>query len=242
MGLDVYVGPLCRYYAGDWETIVQRLAREQGIPFQTIHANSPGKRPSKDEAQAAILTWRDSLGKAVAEAGIVLLDWDESPDAAVHTDKPNWDCYTELLLSAAREEHPQVKAAKSLFGVFRKKQQEWSDDPAYQSSLKAGSQSRYGHLLGNTEFWLPYEANVIFEGTAPPGNQCVFGSTIVLLRQLDDLNARTWRAGASALEQWRDGGVESESSPDEKARFAFALFHGLAKVAVDRRLPMKLDY
>lgn len=242
MGLDVYVGPLCRYYAGDWETIVQRLAREQGIPVKIVHATDPGQRPSTDDARSAVLTWRDSLAKAVAGAGIVLLDWDESVDAECHTDKPNWDCYTDLLLFAAREEHPQAKAAKSLFGMFRKKQQEWNEDPAYQASLKSGSRSRYGHLLGNTEFWLPYEANVIFEGTAPPGNQCVFGSSIVLLRQLDELNARTWKADASALEQWNENGADSESPAEEKARFALAVMHRLARVAVDRRLPMKLDY
>ena len=31
MGLDVYVGPLIRYYTGDWETIVQQIGRETGM-------------------------------------------------------------------------------------------------------------------------------------------------------------------------------------------------------------------
>lgn len=242
MGLDVYVGSLSRYYAGEWETIVQRMAREQGVPFRRIEATDPGGRPSVDDARSAILTWRDSLTKAVLGEGIVLMDWDESAEGECETDKPNWDCYIALLLFAAREEHPHARSPKSLFGMFRKKPQEWNEDPAYQASLGAGSKSRYGHLLGNTEFWLPYEENVIFEGPAPTGNQVMYGSSIVLLRQLEDLNARTWKASASVLAQWNENGADSESAAEDRARFAFALMYRLAGVAVARRLPMKLDY
>ena len=45
VGLDVYVGPLTRYYLGDWETVVQRLGRERGFPVKTI-------RPSADQQSA----------------------------------------------------------------------------------------------------------------------------------------------------------------------------------------------
>ena len=34
MGLDVYVGPLVRYYTGDWQTIVQQLGREAGTAVE----------------------------------------------------------------------------------------------------------------------------------------------------------------------------------------------------------------
>jgi hypothetical protein len=40
MGLDVYVGSLTRYYAGDWELIAQQAAREIGVPLQ-ICARTP---------------------------------------------------------------------------------------------------------------------------------------------------------------------------------------------------------
>src|ERR1041385_367893 len=39
MGLDIYVGSFTRYYRGDWETVVARVAREQGISFQVIRTN-----------------------------------------------------------------------------------------------------------------------------------------------------------------------------------------------------------
>jgi len=40
MGLDVYVGPLTRYYSFEWETIIQRAGREQGLEVRI--ARPPG--------------------------------------------------------------------------------------------------------------------------------------------------------------------------------------------------------
>ena len=34
MALDVYVGSLTRYYAGDWENVSERTARERGTQFR----------------------------------------------------------------------------------------------------------------------------------------------------------------------------------------------------------------
>ena len=31
MALDVYVGSLARYYAGEWENIAEKAARERGV-------------------------------------------------------------------------------------------------------------------------------------------------------------------------------------------------------------------
>jgi hypothetical protein len=41
MGLDVYVGSLTRYYARDWETVIQKHARETGMPLEIVRANEP---------------------------------------------------------------------------------------------------------------------------------------------------------------------------------------------------------
>ena len=34
MALDVYVGSLARYYAGEWENIAEKAARERGAQYQ----------------------------------------------------------------------------------------------------------------------------------------------------------------------------------------------------------------
>ena len=89
MGLDVYVGSLTRYYLGDWETIVQRIAREQGFDVQIVRQNAsqPGliqrvidavtRRDRSKAASKAVARWRETLGKA---SGLgASFDWNESP-------------------------------------------------------------------------------------------------------------------------------------------------------------------
>ena len=67
MGLDIYVGPFTRYCSGDWETIVQRTAREQGIAFKTIRTNPDPVDKITDPVVIgqAVDGWRRSL-----EAGL----------------------------------------------------------------------------------------------------------------------------------------------------------------------------
>jgi hypothetical protein len=36
MGLNVYVGTLTRYYAGEWELVTQTAAREAGLSFEVV--------------------------------------------------------------------------------------------------------------------------------------------------------------------------------------------------------------
>src|SRR5579864_1754420 len=76
MGLDVYVGSLSRYYAGEWETIVQQTGRQQGLTVQIVRpqprnflarlkAVVGGLHPTGPEAaQKAVNRWRQTLGAA----------------------------------------------------------------------------------------------------------------------------------------------------------------------------------
>ena len=41
MALDVYVGPLTLYYAGQWENVAQEAARLQGATYHTIRLDDP---------------------------------------------------------------------------------------------------------------------------------------------------------------------------------------------------------
>ena len=36
MGLDIYAGPLTRYYSHNWKTVVQQWAEENGYTFNRI--------------------------------------------------------------------------------------------------------------------------------------------------------------------------------------------------------------
>src|SRR5919109_5529610 len=98
MGLDVYVGSLCRYYAGDWETIVQQFGREQGFDVRVERWNEPEDRiTDPEEIRTIVDGWRSALGKALGKD----LSWNESADAPYYTDKPAWDGYGSLQALAA---------------------------------------------------------------------------------------------------------------------------------------------
>ena len=79
MGLDIYVGSLTRYYRGDWETVVARTAREQGIGFKVIRTNPepPEKITDPHVIRDAVDTWRLSLEAGLRQHLPCGLAWDE---------------------------------------------------------------------------------------------------------------------------------------------------------------------
>jgi hypothetical protein len=70
----------------------------------------------------------------------------------------------------------------------------------------------------------------------------VVGSTTTLRRQLDDLNAATWKADARAVADWSREPLVEDAPLEICARYAFSVLLGLARQAVEHKLPMKLDY
>ncbi len=241
MGLDVYVGPLTRYYTGNWETILQQATKGSDIPLRISRANPPKQgwfarlldqfRPRGPAAAArAVRRWRDRLRM---ELGMPDLDWNEYPEAEYVTDKPAWDCYGALVLWAAYDELPNA--------TRRETSKEWDKDPAYLTS-RMNPRSRYPHLIADTEIWLPVEFRVPVRTTAIVGDSIVVGSSVRLLAELRELNSRTWNAGDQQASQWRYDGAEFGGPLETSARFAFSIFYELAKRSVAARLPMKLDY
>jgi hypothetical protein len=70
----------------------------------------------------------------------------------------------------------------------------------------------------------------------------MIGSSAALMRQLEDLNSRTWRAEIDRLAAWRREGSEYRALLETGAKFGFALLRDLADKSVANRLPMLLDY
>ena len=68
MGLDVYAGPLSRYYAGDWLTVVQQLGREQGIAVEVRRpAQADEGITDPEQVLERILEWRAGLQRALVD-------------------------------------------------------------------------------------------------------------------------------------------------------------------------------
>lgn len=233
MALDVYVGSLARYYAGHWDNVSERAARERG-------AQAPPGRPGTSDQEAehtrlAMTSWRTALAQALGDRIAGPLEWDESPEAPYFTGRPGWDGFGSLVLWAAYAEHPALRLPDAL-------PEEWDNDLALVRSNADGFRSRYSHLVRNVELWLPSRFEFTFEGEDVRGRRVVMGSSTMLRRQLADLNGTTWKATAAAVARWEDSPPASDASLELRARYAFAVLQGLAERAVELRLPMKLDY
>ena len=101
MGLDVYAGTLTRYYAGAWETVVQKYAREEGVAVEILRAHDPPDAISDlTEIERIVVAWRDGLNRALASHLSEPLDWAEGIGATYFSDKPAWDGYSALMLWA----------------------------------------------------------------------------------------------------------------------------------------------
>lgn len=235
MGLDVFVGTLTRYYSGDWELIAQQAAKEMGLNLEVIRQhNPPDAIRDPDQIRPTVLAWRESLSVALADRIAQPLDWDESQAAPYFTDKPTWDCYSDLVLWAAYDEQRKLRRPE-------RHMDDWSKDPAYRLSAAPGLPSRYSHIY-DVGLWFPCDFGFVFKTEDVGGPKILVGSSIILSQQLDELNARTWQAEPETLHRWRRDGSDAGAPLEEGARFAFAVFSTLAAEAVHHRLPMRLDW
>ena len=234
MALDVYVGSLTRYYAGDWESIgkKEKRPRVRGRAGATRAGSDPGK--DSERIRKAVLGWRDGMKRALGQHLAEPLDWAETTEAPWFTGRPGWDGFGSLVLWAAYAEQPGLRRPAVL-------PEEWDDDRALVRSNADGFRSRYSHLVRNVELWLPCAFDFTFEGEDVDGRRIIVGSSTTLGRQLGELNAATWKMdadelGALALNRPNGNGLET------CARHALAVMSGLVRQAVRHGLPMKLDY
>lgn len=224
MALDVYVGPLTRYYAGDWQSIEKKPAR----------ARDHGERDCS-RIHTAVMSWRGNLAEALASHLSEPMAWDETPAAPWFAGRPDWTGFGSLVLWAAYAEQPGLRRPATL-------PEEWDDDPALVRSNAAGFRSRYSHLVRNVEIWLPCPFDFTFEGDDVDGRRVLFGSAVTLGRQLAELNAATWKMTDEAIARLGARPATDGGSLEFAARQAMAVMTGLAQRAVQHRLPMKLDY
>ena len=100
----------------------------------------------------------------------------------------------------------------------------------------------YPHLLQDTEFWFPVDFPHPFRAKTILQENVGIGSSIRLREDLHLLNGRTWRATPEEVSRWRYHGAEYGGPLENSAQFGFAVISELCELAVQHRLPMKLDY
>lgn len=240
MAVDLYVGPLTRYYLGDWENVGQRWAREHGVPYKVV-------RPSDEEGESearlldpnilrgAICDWREVLIEGLGDHLNEPLEWEESPGAPYFTDRPHWDGYAGLLLLAAHEENPEIDPPETVSPA-------WAEDEALKISKREGyTATEYLHILA-PELWLPTAFTFTFRCMDLTGRELTIGSSQRLLEQLRVLNDRTYKGEPEERLEWRKSPPEPGGAFQAAACYGLSVFIDLAEQAIAHRLPIKLDY
>jgi len=244
MGLDVYVGSLARYAAGDWLTIVQQAARDAGIQVEMLRATSPtnGAVTDPDLIREAIAGWQRGLVGALGAQG----GWADDADSPYWTDKPDWDGYGGLVLLAAYDEKPELRP-RDRGGIFRRKSapdnpRAYGDSRAVQDAARAPL--RYPSLLRGVEWWLPLGSGPsVFTAPGLSGEPTRMGRIDQLLDELRMLASRLGITGDADLRDIRLAGPpHAESDVESAGRFGLAVFLELAEIAHDTSLPLLLDY
>jgi hypothetical protein len=253
VALDVYVGPLARYYSLEWETVMQRIGREQGLEVRIMRP--PGfEKPDPEVALRAVTTWRKAFGDAIA----VPMRWDESLSGDYETDRPGWDGYHAVRYLALHEEFPDLPTPAMItmetLGTLEREPLERRFGEVYAGR----SQSRLGRLLGRRppepsapprypniqtpELWLPVPLEGLLRGQGPNGNEMTIGSIDSLVAELERVNDHTLRMDPAALDAARQAGQPEDGGFDDLAPYGLAVFLILARIARDRAQPMILDY
>jgi hypothetical protein len=261
MAFDVYVGSLTRFYRREWENVVQRDAREQGLEYRMIYAGGePPPPPDAAVLQQAVNHWREALSNGLREVLSEPLRWNESVEAPYFTDRPGWEGYRGALLWAAYDEHPEMARPRLL-------PNEWHGDAAYEQSVAYASESKYGHLL-TPSLWLPADFDVTFDAPTLSADKDRIGSTFALQRQMQALQqtidreppesfsttmaapaASAPRARASLFSRMFRGpqpAAPRQSCEPEllsiAAREGIRVFAELSRQACEHRLPMLLSF
>ena len=238
MGLDIYVGPLTRYYLGDWETVVQRYGREHGISVNVVRPpdqqNEGETKLSADEVLEVVTHWRSELTASLGANLSEPLGWPESAEGEYFTDKPAWDGYGNLALLAAYDEHPNLEPPKIAAKDF-------GSDAAWKASTAEGFRSRYKNIL-TLELWLPSRFSFVFKAPDVAGKELWIGSSVALLEELRILNDSTVKANREQLIYRRRENFEPGESFEKASSFGLAMFLELAEKSVLLNSPMKMDY
>ncbi len=252
MGLDLYVGTLSRYHTGRWETEVQRIGREAGIPIQIIYAKGGPKRLGKLMAPILIARWRHRVARKFAHQIQEGLTWSESGSKPYLARKPDLDGRHALVLAGAYAEHPELPRPQDIPEVAE-------TDPAYAAACENYLQSVVAVL--ECHMFLPIGDTFLIAEPDVVGADRVVTTTACLAWALDSINKALWQADETQIAQWAMRGplskrtmtfeagrmTHEEDSPptansfEHAAQFGFAIYSEALKFSRTHDLPILTD-
>ena len=238
MGLDIYAGPLTRYYSHNWKTVVQQWAEENGYTFNRI---TPDGEPADNEEelspaeiQAAVEDWRDQILAAISQPNQPhYTPWPEDNERPYYTDKPDWDAFGAMLLVAACHTYEEP--------VPLTVEKDWDFGEHPLIARLASDEERVWSLLRGATWWLPLTDSFLFQGPLPTDDQTMIATLGGLRKELEKLNQLAWQADEDTILGWADtegypvdGTVDSDGQYSKlsiSVTISFAYFCPIAVVA-----------
>jgi hypothetical protein len=245
MGLDLYAGPLTRYVAGAWATVVQQAGAAGGVPVEVMRPGPADDAVTDLAAVHEVVTgWRDRLVNSL-NAGD---GWVEQPDGDYHTDKPDWDGYGAVVLLAAYDEQPRLAPGAVIRRGLRRTETSdvdprmFSDSPAVNAARE--DPQRYPTLLLAAQWCLPLSSGpTIFSVPTPNGTVLRMGRIDQLQSELHELNERILRLTGGQLSELRRAGPPNRGTPArDVAPFGLSVLLSVVDYAAANRLPWIMDY
>lgn len=254
MGMDLYAGTLTRYYARNWKTSTQQWAEENGYTYNRIGPNGPmeqEEKPDPEEVRSSMEEWRDSILAVLKNSGVESPSWPESNEAPYYTDKPDWDAWLALILTAA--------CAVTGETVPPTVEKGWGDDLWDLPVIQKARERKWSLFLG-AELWLPFPDRFCFDCPNPLGNPVTIGTIGGILNELEELNGLLWQAGEEEILSWTTTEgypPDGEIGPDGKmhrigehtvydtrslAKFAYSILYRAARFSQENQVPILLDY
>lgn len=234
MAVDLYVGTLTRYYTGQWENVVQKAAREQGLKYQVIRPTGDNSDAVTDpsEAEIAIQHWQQNVSNALKESGGTSgATWQEGMTPPYFTDRIGWDPLFALILWASyieREAAPPSKISPDMM-----------NDPKYHECLADPSKYQTPTIL-SAQLWLPVDFVFYAKFPSPAGQEVDVGSLEGITSALGKINELSWKK--MDWRSWLKNDFEDRANLELNAQFGFAALASMAVEAKKNQLPMVLSF
>jgi hypothetical protein len=212
MGLDIFVMPMSRYLAGEFQTPAEKLG--------AVRAGSPKPSADLEKAKQTVSRIQQDLTQATG----ALVSWPDDGEIVLESQffRESWHL---LRAYAAHLDYPRRA------GLLRRKLRFVIDDSPEQhpgiGRIWDGARSRFRHMVIHTDcdgFWLPCDfARPI--SLDPDTGRVLTGSSVRLLEELDIV-------GRPLL---------SEDESFHLIKHAWKLLLDAAQLSVKHRLPVVFD-
>lgn len=235
MGIDLYAGPLCRWYASDFVTPAHALVppeRRMVVNPRTGKAE-PHRAENPAKYRDAVLAWMQEIRPRLRQAGPMIVKWEELP-------RTEYLCvqfrpWFELRYFAA---YAQVGELLIPSEVRTGREQ----DAAFEIARAMGLASPFASLI-HCKKWLPLEFAHPIELVTPTREREPIGSVRGLRSEAESLASGFLGVGSVTQDAMAAAADDHGRTPLERAA-AHAIWSVLriTDFALERKLPVVVDY